>query len=148
MPPSSGWMNNSDDAANQVVQIAAANQRRNMAALSSQPTFVPLPLDPPQGLGMAGVTRTGVQGRATLNVAFADKEAVLTWLNMQSDDVNVVFAARAALRVLPTIAASSHVGGRKNRREIILRAFRAVAAAWAVASYPSHRNMLNRAAGA
>ena len=34
-PPSTGWMNSADDAANQVVQIVAANQRRNMAAISA-----------------------------------------------------------------------------------------------------------------
>jgi hypothetical protein len=136
MPPSAGWMNTSDDAANQVVQIAAANQRRNMAAISSQP------------LGMPEVIRASVQVRATPTVTFADNEAVAGWLNGQSDDVAIVFAARAALRVISTITFSSWVSGSKSkaRREIVLRAFGAVATAWAVAAYPGHRDLLNKAA--
>ncbi len=147
-PPSTEWMNSADDAANQVVQTVAANQRRNMAAISSGPTFVPPPQEQlPQGLGVAGTTRAGLQGRATLTVTFADNEAVTGWLKEQLDDVAVVFAARAALRVLPTITFSAWPGTRrKTTHEIILRVFRAVATAWAVAAYPSHRRELNVAA--
>jgi hypothetical protein len=62
MPPSTGWMTSPDDAANQIVQTAAANQRRNMAAISSGPTFVASPQDqPPRGLGVAGIARAGAQ---------------------------------------------------------------------------------------
>ena len=87
--------------------------------------------------------------RATLTITFADNEAVTGWLNGQTDDVAVVFAARAALRVLPTITFSPWPGsGRRTTHEIVLRVFRAVAAAWAVAAYPGPRNALNDAARA
>jgi hypothetical protein len=118
-------MNSGDDAANQVVQAMAANRRRNMAAISSDPPLSPsAPEQPPQGLGSA---RTGAQGRATMTVTFADNEAVTGWLSGQTDDVALVFAARAALRVLP----NDHRwpgSGRSTTHEIILRVFRAVAA--------------------
>jgi hypothetical protein len=146
-PPSTGWMNNSTDAANAVVHLTKANQRRNMAAISSQPDFVPPP--PPQGLGLEGVTQISVQGRATLTVNFADSEAVTGWLSGQSEDVAVVFAARAALRVLPTITFGSFAGSvRRNTRVLVLRTFRAVAAAWSVAAYPGARKQLNETARA
>jgi hypothetical protein len=146
-PPSTGWMNNSGDAANTVVQIAAANQRRNMAAISSQPTFVPPPLEAPHYLPeMEGSFRIG--GGETLTVTFADNESVIGWLSGQSDDVAVMLAARAALRVIPTITFSSWASGSKSkaRRDVVLRAFGAVAAAWAVSAYPGHRDLLNKAA--
>lgn len=148
MPAPTGWMNSTDDAANQVVQTVMANQRRNMAAISSGPNFVAPPQDQlPQGLGVAGTTRAGFQGRATLTVNFADNEAVIGWLKEQSDDVAVVFAARAALRVLPTITFSAWPGTRRTTtHEIVLRVFRALATAWAVAAYPGHRRELNVAA--
>jgi hypothetical protein len=148
MPPPTGWMSSSDDATNQVVQTVAANQRRNMAAISSGPTFVPPPQEPQQ-IGMLAASRAGSQGRATLTITFADNEAVTGWLNGQTDDVAVVFAARAALRVLPTITFSPWPGsGRRTTHEILLRVFRAVAAAWAAAAYPGPRNALNDAARA
>jgi hypothetical protein len=104
---------------------------------------------PPQGIGIAGSVRAGAQGRATLSVSFPDKEAVTGWLKEQSDDTAVVFAARAALRVLPTITFSRWPrSGRTTTREIILRVFRAVSTAWAVAAFPSHRSVLNGAARA
>jgi hypothetical protein len=134
MPPSMGWTNNSDQVA---AQIVAENQRKNMAAILSQP------------LGMPEVIRATVQARATLTVTFADKEAVVGWLSGQSDDVAVVFAARAALRVLPTMTFGSLAGAvRTTTRVLVLRAFRAVATAWAVATYPGARNQLNQAARA
>jgi hypothetical protein len=138
--PSAGWMSASDDATSQIVQMVAENQRRNIAAISSQPTFVAQP--------MAAATRIGVQGKATPTVKFADSEAVAEWLSRQSDDVAVAFAARAALRVVPAITFSSWVSGSKSiaRREIVLRAFGAVAAAWAVAAYPAYRDLLNNGA--
>jgi hypothetical protein len=135
-------MDSSDDAANQIVQTAAANRRTNMAAVSSGPTFV-APLQEPRPIGMSTGSLSGVQGRATLTVTFADNEAVTGWLSGQTDDVAVVFAARAALRVLPTITFSRWPGsGRRTTHEIVLRVFRAVAAAWAVAAYPGQRNAL------
>jgi hypothetical protein len=98
---------------------------------------------------MSAASRAGAQDRATLTVTFADNEAATGWLNGQTDDVAVVFAARAALRVLPTITFSPWPGsGRRTTYEIVLRVFRAVAAAWAVAAYPGRRNALNDAARA
>ena len=150
LPPSTGWMTNPDDAANRIVQTVAANQRRNTAEISSGPTFVASPQDqPPHGLGVAGIARAGAQGRATLSISFADNEAVTGWLKEQSDDVAVVFTARAALRVLPTITFSPWPGTRRRTtRAVVLRAFRAVSTAWTVAAYPGHRRELNNAARA
>jgi hypothetical protein len=148
VPPSTGWMNSSDDATNQVVQTTAVNQRRHMAAISSGPTFVA----PPQEITpepISGASGARVQGQATLTVTFADNEAVTRWLNGQSDDTAVVFAARAALRVVPAVTFSPWPGsGRRTTNEIVLRVLRAVAAAWAVAAYPGQRKALNDAARA
>jgi hypothetical protein len=89
------------------------------------------------------------QTRDTVPLAFEDIEAVRQWLAKQSDDVAVAFAARAALRVLPATTFSSWPGtGRKTTRETVLRVFRALATAWAVAAFPSHRRELNDAARA
>ena len=68
----------------------------------------------------------------TLTVTFADEEAVKGWLNKQSDDVVVVFAARAALRVIPVAPQTTSDAARR----VVLRVFRAVATAWAVAAFP------------
>ena len=82
-----------------------------------------------------------------MSITFEDDEAVKSWLKEQSDDVAVVFAARAALRVLPTITLSRWPRStRTTTREIILRVFRAASTAWAVAAYPGHRSALNSAA--
>ncbi len=118
IPPATGWMNSSDDAANQVVQMAAENRRRNMASISSGPTFVPAPLQeqPPQPVGML---HPGVQDHAAQTFTFADNEAVTSWLEGQSEDVAVVFSARAALRVLPTIP--SHLGPAPERGSHVKR---------------------------
>jgi hypothetical protein len=147
-PPGTGWMNSSDDATNQVVQIAAANQRRNMAAISLGESFVPPPQEV-QPVALSAASLGVAQGRATLTVTFADKEAVAGWLSGQTDDAAVVFAARAALRVLPTIIFSEWPGtGRRTTPEIVSRVFRAMAAGWAVAAYPGQRDALNGAARA
>jgi hypothetical protein len=144
-PTSADWMNNSSDATNLIARSNADNQRRIMASISSGSTFVPTP--PPRSQPMEAAGRAVAQGRATLSITFADKEAVVGWLNQQAHDVVVVFAARAALRVLPTMRFGS-VGGpiRLATRTLVLRAFRAVATAWAVAAYPQARTELNNAA--
>jgi len=119
---------------------------RNNVLLDSQPPFVPTPY---QGVGMAGATRTGLQGSGTLSLTFADKEAVETWLRDQLDDVAVVFAARAALRVLPAFSLQPTAGlGPRTSRILLLQVFRAVATAWAVATFPSRRYDLNNLARA
>lgn len=110
----------------------------------SQPTLssseiIPSPQHPLQAASLS------VGARAEIN--FPDNEAVRDWLKDQSDDVAVVFAARAALRVVPAISVWPSARG-KRASEIALRMFRAVATAWAVAAYPSHRDQLNRAARA
>lgn len=148
IPPPTGWMNSGDDAANQVVQILAERRRRNMASISSGTTFVPAPLEE-QPLQPVGMFHAGVQGHAPQTFTFADNEAVTRWLSEQSNEVAIVFAARAALRVLPTVTFSPWPGSpRRTTDEIVLRAFRAVATAWAVAAYPGHRKGLNDAARA
>jgi hypothetical protein len=105
----------------------------------------PQPTQERQELEATG--KADAQGRATLSVSFADKEAVLEWLNKQSEDAAVAFAARAALRVLPTMKFGSVNGPvRLATRTLILRSFRAVATAWAAAAFPQARSMLNEAA--
>ena len=107
------------------------------------------PEQAPPGLGIAGIVRAGIQGAASPTVTFSDKEAVDRWLEAQTHDVAVVFAARAALRVLPTLTFSRWpASGRRTTNEIILQVFRAVDAAWAVTAYPGQRNALNKSARA
>jgi hypothetical protein len=121
-----GWLNQ-DDASNQVVQIVAENQRRNMAAISSGEVFVSTPSEG--------------------EITFADKEAVEIWLRDQSDDVAVVFAARAALRVLPAFRLQPTAGlGQRTSHVLLLQVFRAVATAWATARFPKHRDNLQNLA--
>jgi hypothetical protein len=146
--PPIGWIDSSDDPTNQVVQIAAAKQRRNMAAISSAPDFVPAPQEA-HSVPLSAASLGVAQSRTAMTVTFADKEAVTGWLDGQTDDAAVVFAARAALRVLPTITFSQWPGSaRRTTPEIVLRVFRAMAAAWAVAAYPGQRDALNSAARA
>jgi hypothetical protein len=100
---------------------------------------------------MSAGAQLAAQDQATPTVTFASGEAATVWLARQSDDVAVVFAARAALRVLPTITFSNWPGTRRETTRdtmlrVLLRVFRAVATAWAVAAYPSHRTILNDAA--
>lgn len=96
-----------------------------------------------------GPRPNGVFSGGTLTLTFADNEAVKSWLVGQSDDVATVFAARAALRVVPTIKFSPWPGSsRRTTFEIMLRVFRTVATAWAVAAYPGHRDALTKAARA
>jgi hypothetical protein len=70
---------------------------------------------------------------------FANPDDVVFWLQRQPRDVAVVFAARAALRVIPLIVRRFRLGGKDEnvaRRRAALRAFRSVQAAWAVVAYP------------
>jgi hypothetical protein len=78
---------------------------------------------------------------------FADGEAVTQWLVRQPADVAQVFAARAALRALPSLAARlrrPESAGQADR-ERILRVFCCLAASWATAAYPGHRAELQAA---
>jgi len=76
-------------------------------------------------------------------VDFTILEERLEWLAARNEDVAAVFAARAALRVVPAVYVSS-VAGRKRT----MRVFRAVSVAWAAAAYPGHRDTLREAAKA
>ncbi|HTC06894.1 MAG TPA: hypothetical protein VK749_26075 [Xanthobacteraceae bacterium] len=106
-------------------------------------------LDSPRpSTALAGTARAGAaRAGATSALTFEDEEAVKTWLEGQSNDVTVVFAARAALRVA---ALASYAGwpttGERPSNDAVLRMFRAVSTAWAVAAYPGHRRELNEAA--
>jgi hypothetical protein len=116
---------------------------------SGTTVIVPPQEQPPQTVGMSARVRGALQGRAALTVTFADGEAVKQWLNGQSPETALVFAARVALRIVPTITFGPWPGsGRKTTREIVSRVFRAVAAAWAVAAYPGQRDLLRNTARA
>ena len=105
------------------------------------------PVQAPPGLGMGGIVQAGSQAEASSTLTFEDKEAVDGWLEAQSSDAAVVFAARAALRVLPALTFSRWPrSAKRTTNKIILRVFRAVDAAWAVAAYPGQRNALNKSA--
>jgi len=83
--------------------------------------------------------------------AFTKYEDVAHWLDGKPRDVGVVFAARAALRVILVFASIflPHGGELdKAQRHAILQAFRCAAAAWAVAAYPGHAADLVAAAAA
>ena len=101
------------------------------------------PLETSRGMPRVQANAARAAGQ-TLTVTFADEEAVKGWLNKQSDDVVVVFAARAALRVIPVAPQTTSDAARR----VVLRVFRAVATAWAVAAYPGHRRELNNTARA
>jgi hypothetical protein len=110
--------------------VETINEVRRQQGLS---TYIPNGYEPPKDFA----------------ITFLNKDAVNEWLNRQPDDVAVVFAGRAALRAIPTIAFSNWPGTRrKTTRDTVLRVFRAIATAWAVAAYPSDRRELNAAARA
>jgi hypothetical protein len=96
----------------------------------------------------------GIERRSRANpsnvpfsVDFRIKEAREGWLQNQPSDASGVLAARSALRVVPAISlAAGRTGSRATRRTMILRVFRAVAAAWAVSAYPGQREVLRERA--
>jgi hypothetical protein len=80
---------------------------------------------------------------------FSNSDERKLWLASQSDEIAVVLAARAALRIVPTIRLAFGANrSRMSNRRIILRQFRAIAAAWATATFPSYRDNLSKAAQA
>jgi hypothetical protein len=84
---------------------------------------------------------------STSMVDFSDHNERKLWLAPRSNDIAVVLAARAALRVLPTVELKFGANrGRISRHNAVLRVFRAVASAWATAAYPGYRNKLSEAA--
>jgi hypothetical protein len=69
------------------------------------------------------------------------------WLRGQPAEVAMVIAARAALRAVPGLSLARGASrSRLTRRRMILRVFRAVAAAWAVSALPGRRDALSSAA--
>jgi hypothetical protein len=94
--------------------------------------------------------------RAALNISpndpppldFSKMEDVERWLADKPRDVAVVFAARAALRVIPVLASTFGLHGRELnnvQRGTVLRVFRCAAAAWAVAAFPGRVSELRPA---
>jgi len=82
---------------------------------------------------------------------FTGIEDVTGWLVGQPRDIGVIFATRAALRVIPVLASTFDVRGtalKEGQRATVLRVFRCVAAAWAVASFPGRAPDLRPAANA
>jgi hypothetical protein len=80
---------------------------------------------------------------------FTSHEDVTCWLEGKPRDVAVVFAARAALRVIPVLASAFGLPDRilnQAQSDTVLRTFRCMAAAWAVAAYPGHVAELHAAA--
>lgn len=86
-------------------------------------------------------------GSSDSKINFSNPEARERWLKTQPVDVAMVMAARAALRPVPVLSiARGSTGSRLTRRRMILRVFRAVAAAWAVSAFPGKSDALTDAA--
>lgn len=82
-----------------------------------------------------------------------NEKELTEWLRRQSPRANIVFAARAALRVLPKLAydqtgssldKSGQVWPQKVDSEVVLMAFRAVAVALTTAEFWKHRKSLTK----
>jgi hypothetical protein len=72
---------------------------------------------------------------------FQEMDDATEWLKGKSRNVAIVFAARAALRVIPFLP-------RPYEEEKSLRAFRSVQVAWALAAFPGDAALLRAAAEA
>ncbi len=70
-------------------------------------------------------------------VEFGDCKQMTAWLKTRETNVSVLIAERAALRVLPMLAADlRHVDGAGAFRSyIVLPVFRALAASWTMINY-------------
>jgi hypothetical protein len=76
---------------------------------------------------------------------FSNEQDVRRWASRQTPGASVVFAARAALRVVPALALDPSLNTRpieEAKRNDILAVFRAVAASWVVGAYPAHGKAL------
>lgn len=100
-----------------------------------------------QTSGLAGFEVPFQVGIAGSEIDFSNPEERERWLQTQPVEVAMVIAARAALRAVPVLSlARDSTGSRLTRRKMILRAYRAVAAAWAVSAFPGRRDALTNAA--
>jgi hypothetical protein len=77
-------------------------------------------------------------------VDFSNVDERISWFEAQPAQFSIVISARAALRSIPMIKLGSSRGS--TRKNIVLRAFRAVAAAWATGAFPGQIEQLRRAA--
>ena len=81
---------------------------------------------------------------------FTSQEEVAQWLHTKSESVAQVFAARAALRVLPTLARTFGLHGGQFRSHdqarVALRTLRCLQTAWVFSAYPVRHTTLARAA--
>lgn len=86
--------------------------------------------------------------RAGEPVDFSDLKATRRWFEQQPYEVAVAMAARAALRVLPLIATGRAVEPRARFfNTVALPCFRAAAATWAIARFPTERDKLLTSVG-
>ncbi len=100
--------------------------------------------DQTPSLGIEVPFQVGIAG-SDIDLSNADERE--RWLHGQPIEVAMVIAARAALRAVPGLSlARGSSGSRLTRRRVILRVFRAVAAAWAVSAFPGRRDVLASAA--
>jgi hypothetical protein len=72
------------------------------------------------------------------DIDFSNRNDVRRWLLNKPREVAVVFAARAALRVAPLLAGALRPRRGGIDQNIILLAFRAMAAPWVAGHYPIH----------
>ena len=95
--------------------------------------------------GMAGFTAEEVS-REKLPDKTISSSQIRAWLERQSHQVANVYSARSALRAIPYLASLPDFGSDATRasRRLILFCFRADAAAWTIARYPSHKDDLRR----
>jgi hypothetical protein len=96
----------------------------------------------------AGFTSTEIL-QHKLPSKIMSRSEVRAWLKLQSHQVAIVYAVRSALRAIPQLVSlPSFTDEDGNIRRLILSCFRADAAAWTIARYPSDRGGLHRFAKA